>query len=84
MQDTSYNSFFCQKMYACETTRGTEITVSLQQGDNSELCSFKCLRVLVAQKPKQQLQGKMKVSTTDSVNANEERLSMQTLCWPHQ
>lgn len=43
-----------------------------------------CLRVLVAKKPKQQLWGEMKASTTSSVNANEERLSMQTLCWPDQ
>lgn len=71
-------------MYACETARGTEMTIPLQQGDNSKLCSFKCLRALVAKNPKQQLWGKMKASTTDGVNANEERLSIQSLCWPHQ
>lgn len=48
MKDTSYNSFFPQKMYACETARGTEMTVPLQQGDNSELDSFICFGVLVA------------------------------------
>lgn len=91
MQDTSQNSFFPQETYACETATGTEMTIPLQREDKSELCSFKCLRVLAAKtknnakkKPKQQLWGKMKASTTDSVNANEERLSMQALCWPHQ
>lgn len=93
MQDTSQNSFFRQETYACETATGTEMTIPLQREDKSELCSFKCLRVLAAKpkkqckkqnKTKQQLWGKMKASTTDSVNANEERLSMQALCWPHQ
>lgn len=48
MQDTSQNSFFPQETYACETATGTEMTIPLQREDKSELCSFKCLRVLAA------------------------------------
>lgn len=93
MQDTSQNSFFPWEIYTGETEAGTEMTIPLQREDNSKLCSFKCLRVLARKKQKKKNQpknnkatakGKMKARTTDCTDTNEERPSMQILCWPHQ